>query len=465
MSHPRSPNALVPQGALKRGRVRSLRRLSARVGLGLGVLGLAIALLLWVFGGAILNGYGKRRMERALAQALPGCALRIGGLDYSMGANRLVAHSVTLQSTNATLQIARTSLTGVHWARLLWGTVPLGDLLAQATLDATGIEVEFPQALYSLRCARLRASVPGSELLAEGTELHPLVGDEEFFTAHAFRVTRFHVVAQECKVSGLAFGELLEGKSYRAKSVHVSRASFEALVNRDKPEEPFVKPPLMVQEALGMIRRPLQLDNLSITDGLLTYSERVVTGAAPGVLTFGAVSMDVAGIANRGDASAAIQLHAQGKFMNAGMLKVVMTIPVTASDFTLHYSGSLSAMDLTRLNEFLVIAEHLRLKSGSAQEVTFDIHVAAGQARGRVRAIYKDLVVAILDPTTGTEKGFSNRLASFLANALKIRNANVPDASGLMKEGQVNYTRQPGDEFVEYIWTALRGGVLDVVSH
>jgi hypothetical protein len=454
----------VHKRAVKHGRKLSLRRLSAYVGLSIGAVVLAVALLIFVFGGAILDSYGKRKAERAFAEAHPGYALRIGELVYAVGANRLVARSVTLSATNTTLKVGRISLTGVRWARLLWGTAALADVLAKASLDATNLDVEFPQAHYGIRCARLRASVPGSELIAEGTELRSLVGDEEFFAAHDFRTARFHVIMPECRVLGLAYGELLRGKSYRARSVHFSRPSFEALVNRDKPKQPFVKSPLMVHEALAAIQQPLQVDSLSITNGDLRYCERMAVGADPGVLTFAAVNMSVEGIANRGEASAAIQLRGQGELMNAGTMKVLMTIPVTSPDFSLHYSGSLSAMDLTRLDAFLDIAEHTRIKSGSAQEAAFEIDVTAGHARGRVRAIYKDLEMAFLDKQSGTEKGIDNRVASFFMNVLKIRNSNVPDAAGLMKEGVVNYTRRPGDEFQQFAWFALRTGVLDVIS-
>jgi len=452
------------QPAAKKSRGRLRLRLSAYAGLSLGALVLASAVLLLVFGGAILNHYGKEKIERAFAQAHPGSVLRIGELDYAVGANRLIAQSVTLSATNTTLKVGRTSLTGVRWARLLWRTAALADVLAQASLEATNLEVEFPQAHYGIRCARLRASAPGSELIAEGTELRTLVGDEDFFAAHGFRTTRFHVVVPECRVLGLAYGDLLQGKSYRARSVHFSRPSFDALVNRDKPVKPFVKSPLMVHEALAAIRQPLRIDSLSITNGHLTYGERMVAGADPGVLTLAAVNISVEGIANRGEASAAILLRAQGGLMGAGTLQVLMTIPLTSPDFSLHYSGSLSAMDLTRLDAFLDIAEHTRIKSGSAQAVTFEIEVTAGQARGHVRAIYKDLVIAVLDKQTGSESGLANRVASFFANVMKIRNANAPDASGSMKEGKVEYTRRPKDEFLQFVWFALRSGVLDVIS-
>jgi hypothetical protein len=237
------------------------------------------------------------------------------------------------------------------------------------------------------------------------------------------------------------------------------------LINRDKPPEPFVKSPLMVHEALASIRQPLRIDSLSISNGQFRYCERLAVGADPAVVTFGAVSLSVEGIANRGEPTAAIQLRGQGDLMDAGTMRVVMTIPVTSPDFSLHYSGSLGAMDLTRLNAFLEIAEHTRIKSGSAQEAVFEVDVTAGQARGRVRAIYKDLDLALLNKQTGSAKGISNRITSFFTNVLKIRNSNAPDASGSMKEGVVNYTRSRDDEFQAFVWFALRTGVLDIISH
>src|SRR5580765_2486726 len=121
MSNRGLPKDRVHEQAVKKSQKRSLRRPLAYVGASLATLVLVVAVLILVFGGAILNRYGKTKAERAFAEAHPGCALRIGELDYVMGANRLVAQSVTLRATNTTLKAGRISLTGVRWARLLWG--------------------------------------------------------------------------------------------------------------------------------------------------------------------------------------------------------------------------------------------------------------------------------------------------------------------------------------------------------
>ncbi len=443
----------------------SLRAVLAWMGASVAALVLGVALLAPVLGGAILNRYGKEKAERAFAQTFPGYTLRLGQLDYALYANRLVAQSATLSATNATLKTGRILLSGVHWARLLRGRRALVDILAKASFDVSNLNVEFPQAHYELRCARLRGSAAGSELIAEGAELRPLAGDEEFFATDRFRMTRFHVVVPECRVLGLAYAELVQGKSYRARSINFFRPTFNAMINRDKPLEPFVRSPLMLQEALASIRQPLQVGSLNITNGQLKYCERLAIGADPAVLTVGALSLSIEGLANQGDAAAAVQLRGRGELMNAGTLKVSMFIPVTATNFSLHYSGSLNAMDLTSLSAFLDIAEHTRIKSGNAQEAAFDIDVTSGQATGQVSAIYKDLEIALLDKHTGTEKGAANRVASFFANVVKIRNANTAAGSSSSKVGTVNYKRKPEDEFQQFLWFALRTGVLDIISH
>jgi hypothetical protein len=436
---------------------------SAYVGASIVALAAAAAIFIFVFGSAIVNGYVKNKVEKAFAKAHPGLVMRIGHLGYASGADALVAQLVTLSGTNAVFKVERISLRDVHWVKLVWGKAPLADVLNKASLDATNLRAEFPKSRYKVRCARIQASVPESELTAEGTELRTLAGDEDFFSAHEFRATRFGVLVPKCKVLGLAYDQLFGGTSYRAGSVHVFGPTFDAVVDRYKPLGPFLKSPLMVHEALAAILKPLQIDSLRVTNGLIRYSEQVIAGANPGVLTFTAVSLSAEGIANRG-AQAAITVQAQGNLMDAGTMKVLMTIPVMPTNFSLHYSGSLGPMNLTNLNGFLEIDTSTRIRSGIVKEADYEIDVTAGEARGHVQASYQNLEIAFLNKESGAATGMKDRATSFLANMLKIRSSNSAELLGLAHQGEVNYTRQPNEEFQQFLWFALRTGVLDIIS-
>jgi hypothetical protein len=141
-----------------------------------------------------------------------------------------------------------------------------------------------------------------------------------------------------------------------------------------------------------------------------------------------------------------------------------MAIPLTSKDFSLRYYGSLSTMDITELNVFLVPAEHRRIKSGILQSATYDINVNSGRASGSLRVAYKDLAIAVLNRNTGSERGFFDRLSSLVGRIFVIRSTNMPNEKGVMKIGQIQYTRVPDDYFLQFAWFALRTGVKDVVG-
>jgi hypothetical protein len=150
--------------------------------------------------------------------------------------------------------------------------------------------------------------------------------------------------------------------------------------------------------------------------------------------------------------------------MKVGTMNVLMSIPVASRELSFHYSGSLSRMDLSVLNAFLETAEQTRIKGGILQAATFEIDVTSGRASGNVRAVYSDLALAAINRHTGSENGFSDRIASSVAKTFKIRGTNFPDKSGSLKIGEVKYTRKREEFFLEFTWFALRSGVRDVVG-
>jgi hypothetical protein len=352
-------------------------------------------------------------------------------------------------------------VSGIGWMHLLWGGSLAPDDFATSVLDAQDIVLNFPQSQYELRCGRLRVSVPDSEIVVEALKLHPLGDDEQFFAGSEFRRTRLNLVTPQCSVMGLACLDLLQGKTYRTRSVQIHDASFDVLVNKDKPDSKDTLGPFMPNEILSSIKGTLRVDSLSIVNGWLKYGERFAVGSEPAWLTFDSMEVVVEGITNHGDRGAALVVHAQGRFVKAGTIKVLMTIPVASPEFSFQYSGSLSSMDLSALNSFLEVSDHMRIKAGVLQEATFEVNVDSGRASGTLRGVYRNLTLAAINKNTGSEKGLSDGIKSFIANNFKIRRNNVP---GSMKIGAVKYTRQPDDPFIQFEWFALRTGVRDVLG-
>jgi len=444
----------------------SPRKVAAYAGLAAGAVVLICVLVSLFFPDIYINGYLKKQIVKGFTKAYPAYSIRIAGVHYNIWENRIGCDSIALTSIDSTFScsIAKFSVSGMDWVQILWQGDIVSKCLNGSVAEAREIVLNFRQSQYELRCAWLRISVPDSEILAEALELRPLVEDDKFFADSKFRRTRFRIVLPQCRVTGADCLGLLQGKIYRARSVKVNNASFDILVDMDTSYNQNASRPLMLNEGLLSINKKTQVDSLNIMNGQLKYAERYILGSPPAEVTFDSIQISAEGITNHAAPGAAAVIHAQGNFMKTSTMKILMVIPIASSEISFRYSGSLDVMDVTRLNSFLEIGEGLRIKSGILQNATFDVNVTEGRASGTVRVMYKDLAIAFRNSRTGSERGASNRITSYIANAMKIRETNMPDKSGSIKIGEVKYTRKPDDTFLQLLWFSLRSGVGDVVG-
>jgi hypothetical protein len=416
------------------------------------------------YGDVLLTRLVKPKLEQACATHLPGSSLHLGAMHYDVWHDRLACDSAALiRSDGAPASTGAMAVTGVHWARLLLGQRSPAQLFNRTQFDVTDLSAALPGAEYRVECRHLRISVPESVCIAQAVTLHVAGSDEAFFAALPFRRLRYRLEIASCALRGVDFAALLSGQAYRAQSLELAGPKIETLINREKPRHPVPNPPLP-HTALAAISKPFRLDRLTITDGEIRLAARRFVGAEPGVLTFTAVQIGAQEIANAAAGGEAITLAAEGRLMDAGTLSVQLHLPVAPAALAFHYAGNLSAMDLTRLDEYMEGTGRVQIQSGRVNEATFDIDVVDGHARGVVRGEYRDLRVTVVNGETGRRQGVANRVETLLTNALRVRNDNIPAQAGASKAGKVDYVRKPEESFLQFAWLALRGGLLDLVS-
>lgn len=415
-----------------------------------------------------LNGYVRPRLERSFAARQPGAALRLGTLRYDFWRDRLRCESLHLaRPGHAPFSTGALSVAGVHWTGLLAETPDHAKILQDARLDIADLAAS-PLTLaggeYHLRCARLHISVPAAEIALHGLTLRPTVDDEAFFAADPYRRIRYHVAIADVAAHGVDFGGLLAGRAYRADSLEIRAPQFESYVNREKPRRPPARIPPMPHEMLAAVDVPLALGRLTVTGGSLRILGRRFAGAEPGVLTFTDFGLTARGIANVPAGGEAIEVQASTRLMDAALLTVDLSLPVAPESLAYRYSGKLAAMDLTRLNGYLSGTGSFEIKTGRAEGAEFSVEVVDGHARGLLKGVYRDLHVTVLDRETGADDGVVTRVATVLANQIKVRHENTPDTPGAMTDGKIDYARTPEDTFLQFSWAALRTGISDLLT-
>ena len=314
----------------------SLRKVAAYASLAVGAIVLVCVLVFLFFPDTYINGYFKNQIINAFTRAYPGYSIRIAGVHYNRWENRIECDDIALTAidSNFSCSIGKFSVSGIAWLQILWRKDITSKDLNGSVADAREIVLTFRQSQYELRCGRLRVSVPDSEILAEALELHPLVGDDKFFAGSKFRRTRFRIDLPHCRVTGADCRGLLQGKTYRARSVNVNDASFDILVNMDTPYNKNSSRPLMPNEGLSSINKITQVDSLNIINGRLKYAERYIIGSAPAEVTFDSIQLLAEGITNHAAPGATAVIHAQGNFMKTSTMKILMVIPVASPEIS-----------------------------------------------------------------------------------------------------------------------------------
>jgi hypothetical protein len=438
-------------------------KIAKYAGIGLGALLILCVIALMIFSDSLANKYIKPRVSKAFAEVYPEYSLHFADMHYSVSTNRFTFDSVALSSGDRSFSshVGTISVSAIYWLQLLWGGSLEPQDFARSEVIVHALDLKLPQSRYELQCEHLSVSAADSKLQAESFSIRPLAGDEDFFRGSKFRRTRINIDAPKVSVTGLGCLDLLLGKKYSVRSVEIHEADLDLLVNKDLPDSRDTTGPLMLNEILSSIQPALKVDKVTVVNSRLTYGERFDLGAKPGQVTFDNMEVLAEGIANHDHSGTPLVIHAQARFADAGTMKLIITIPVVSRELSFKYSGSLSGMDLTALNSFLEISDHQRIKSGVLQEATYEVSVASGHASGTISGVYTNLSIAVINKQTGSEKGLSDRITSFIGNTFTIRKNNV---AGSMKIGQINYTRVRDDPFFQYVWFALRVGVRDVIG-
>lgn len=423
-----------------------------------------LALAFVVFPDAFINGYVKGRNVRAFEAAHPGHTLLIADLHFDFWHNRLTCDSVALAIPDSGFsgRISAVSMDNVGWFELLRGRVFAAKHLTNSSFSADSAMFTFERSGYVLRCSRLTFSARDSLMEIENLELAPLMDDEDYFAVRPLRRPRYHLVIPRWTVTGARASALVEEKRISGRVARVEGLALDILVNKDKPKAGDPVPARPPHQMLAAMRGKVEVDSLAIIDAGFAYGERFAVGGAPAVVTFDSIQLSIGGMAGEAGEQDSAVVQAQAIFMNDGIMTMRLAAPHSEDKYSFQYSGSLTRMNLTRLNTFLEIAERRRIKSGVVQRASFDITVRNERATGSLRATYSGLNIAILDPETGRER-LTDRVTSFFVNTFKIRNDN-PDNSGEFALGNVSYSRARDQRLPAFLWFALRTGVNDLVG-
>ncbi|GIZ08182.1 DUF748 domain-containing protein [Flavobacterium sp. UMI-01] len=227
-------------------------------------------------------------------------------------------------------------------------------------------------------------------------------------------------------------------------------------IYRDKliADDMRVKP--LYSKSLRDLSFDLNIKELNIKKGYISYAELVEPNQQAGKLFFNEVNASLYAISNLKKAKKT-EIKVQSKLMGTAPLKLNWSFDVNNSSDAFSVTGSVHRLDATRLNPFFkpnlnAIAE------GTLEQMYFSFNGNHTHSKGKMKMKYDDFNFKILRKN-------SNKINTFLTAIGNIFIHNDSDTKpNDFRIGEIEAERDATKSFFNYLWINVKSGIVDTLT-
>lgn len=294
------------------------------------------------------------------------------------------------------------------------------------------------------------------QLSAKGLEYKSTLDKVAFAQSFPYQKDRLDLTIPHFWMSGLSLGDWGEnGVSCERASVDSARL----MIYKDKRlvEQTDKADVRLLIDRLRDIPLMFHMDTVTVVHAAISHEERH-HAQKPGRLRFDNLYASIYGLSSQHEKP--VSVDAQALFQQQG--KVKAHFELNSSPARNKVKGTLSAMDMTRVNDITVPAAGLLVESGDLYGLAFDFEYDDEAADGKVDMRYENLSLQFVDSET-QQQNFNQSIKSFLTNTLKVRSKNHEELNNY-RTGLIAYQRDKTKFEVGYWWQSLFSGIKSSIS-
>jgi hypothetical protein len=268
------------------------------------------------------------------------------------------------------------------------------------------------------------------------------------------------------QVEGLDFLNYFKNGSIHAERLKIGDMKIIIFRDKRKPDD-MGRRPSMIHEIFRELPIPLDIQEVEVVNGYVSYEERPETGAPrSGEIFFDEINATITGMTNSHERLAEsdeMVLKAKGRLIGEGQINLDVTYFLNDTTGKFLMKGSVGAMDLVGLNKIIEPSTKVSLKKGRMNSLFFNIAADDIEGTGEVIVRYENVEIEILDKNFGHDQNIFQRIGSFLANKLILKSQN-PDRKGELKKGAVYYPRDQHKFIFKYWWELVLSGLKSTIT-
>jgi hypothetical protein len=319
--------------------------------------------------------------------------------------------------------------------------------------------------MYHINLKHALVSTQNKKLTLTGFGLIPRYPNMAFASKFKTQQERYQLTFDSVLVNNLDFNQLLDERTIKSKNVTLAHGDLNVFLNRGKPAKPIDKGKNFPQIALSRVEWNIIVDTVLIKNTNIAYTEYNPKSKANGTVFFSNMRGNIFNVTN--DSTTMSKQHianayVQTNLMGKGNMNVHIGFNLTDPNGAFTYDGSMSAMDMSELNDLFKNIALVSTSSGRIESFVFNMKGNKTGAGGAMTLKYQDLKISLMKKDDG-EKVKKLGLISFFANALLVNNGN-PNGKEPLIVAHPYYKRPNESSFFNLMWKSVFEGLKESVG-
>ncbi len=334
---------------------------------------------------------------------------------------------------------------------------PVYSYFQEFEIQTSNFRYNTDNGFYQLGYDSVSVSSRDQELYMQNGKAEPLLSALEMAEETGYENDQFTFNFDELFAEQIDFDLWFQERGFIAGGVRMLQPALHIHRDKSKPREEWDERPLPIRY-LNEYPQNISVDSIMFRGGTVSYTEDFSDEGRKGSVSFCDTDLTIENLQNQHQEES---ISAVASTTFKGLTGLSLRGEFSLDDnFSHQIRGSMSELDLTRLNDSMSEWLFVRVGSGTLDQLDFYFSADDDRARGEMHFIYHDLEIRFLDEET-LEETRNRRLRSFFANLIRVRSENTFDDP---RTGTIDFERDKTRSIFNYWWKSVASGLEDSVT-
>lgn len=259
----------------------------------------------------------------------------------------------------------------------------------------------------------------------------------------------------EMRMENMDFGFNTARFFLNARSVVLQEPNMEIYRNKLVPDDYGQKK--LYSQMLRELPIDLNVSEVKINDGYISYSELVKSGTSPGEIVFADLEATLGNVSNTYENGEKTEINARAKLMGEAPIALTWNFDINKDNDAFYVSGVVTNFRSESINQFL--RSNLRTEAeGDVQELYFTVSGDAISSTGDMKMNYEDFRFKVLKK----DRMGVNKLLTFVGNIF-TNDGSRTDKAGY-RYGEIYAERDNTKSFFNYLWLNVMDGMVSTLT-